>query len=248
MLEPSRVRPIQEPTGDARRAMTGRVVRRKPTGDARRGMTGRLVRRKRATSSCVCLRLRSGASTSCATLYNIYGPDEREWFSHQCKLRAGRIRTSQSAARAARCCAVRDAYEWAARHRLRDNARCALKQTTFPHAQTPAWGGPNKLKGQGSGRSHVKFKGQGQGWMDRRNEQRQYASTHRTFTSPGPWPLSQSVSQFQDFDVTVRGWEVEERFRRRFTPLVRGLRPQSVKELYQNPPGRGRWKKVQADV
>jgi hypothetical protein len=190
VLEPSRVRPIQEPTGDARRAMPGRVVRRKPTGDARRAMNGRLVRRKRATSSCVCLRLRSGASTSCATLYNTYGPDEREWFSHQCKLRAGRIRTSQSAARAARCCAVRDAYEWAARHRLRDNARCALKQTTFSmHRRRPGAAQTNlRARGQGA---LMKFKGQGQGWMDRRNEQRQYASTHRTFTSPGPWPLNQ---------------------------------------------------------
>ena len=40
--------------------------------------------------------------------------------------------------------------------------------------------------------------------------------------------LGQSVSQCQDFDVTVRGWEVEKRFRPTFTPLS-AVRPRSVK-------------------
>ena len=43
-----------------------RTCRDRATGDA----TGRVVRRKRATGSCGRLRLRSGASTSCSTLYN----------------------------------------------------------------------------------------------------------------------------------------------------------------------------------
>jgi hypothetical protein len=63
-----------------------------------------------------------------------------------------------------------------------------------------------KLKDQGSGL--LEFKGQGPEMVNVEELcwcVRPY--TQRTFTSPGPWPLisqsvSQSVSQFQDFDVT----------------------------------------------
>ena len=52
-------------------------------------------------------------------------------------------------------------------------------------------GGRPKLRAIGSGM--MKFKGQGQGWLVWTDEQRQFcASTHRTFTSPGPWPLNPS--------------------------------------------------------
>ena len=45
-------------------------------------------------------------------------------------------------------------------------------------------------------------------------------------SSLAPSPFK-SVSQCQDFDVTVRGWEVEKRVRPTFTPLS-AVRPRSV--------------------